>query len=228
MAQLIYKTTKNLITKHQLHAIEYKQNSAEIAQILKQKHICLVKLTQTDPQSTILKHIANYISDVNDENHENMYIHISDIQVNHSETVEYNESNGFNAPSRSDNDKALPFHSDACFQEIPPKYLGLHYLSVDQFNGGLNQFLSINDIQKYLTSTDIYYLMNSQFQIKIPKQYQNDYDKPYIFASILAKQFIRYRRDLFCIQSIKCRKQLNALYSLEKTIAQLEKKCNSG
>eukprot|EP01084_Bolivina_argentea_P245313 410724_1 len=206
-----------------LKVMQWKDISAQkIMQRLQQEHICLVKLDEIDTHSLILQDIVRSISCV-DENS------ISDIQVIQSQNVDCNQ---FGIASRSDNDNELPLHSDSSFEIKPPKYIGIHYLSVDKYGCGLNQFVSINDILKTLSNTDIEQLINTKFKIKIPKQFQDALKKHFIFGSILYYNddqniSIRYRKDLICTETTKYKNQLKALESLDETLMKLKQHADS-
>jgi hypothetical protein len=119
--------------------------------------------------------------------------------------------------TRSLTTKEFPIHTDASFEEPPPKYVALYVVAEDSLGGGITQLIDGRHILQYLTREAISVLQTKAFKFKVPQEFIKNHD--YIEASILDLEGnFRYRQEVLILDDCSP-EELQAIHELELLLA---------
>ena len=129
-----------------------------------------------------------------------------------------------NGLARSHSKNVFEMHTDASFEHIPPRYIGMQVIREDKCGGGYSLLLSLNDILNELNEKEIHMLRGASFKFKIPLEFYKGGSK-FTYGSILSLKrdklnhlLCRYRNDLILNRDEIGQEIKNALNKFEKLI----------
>ncbi len=115
--------------------------------------------------------------------------------------------------ARSLTTNEFPMHTDASFEDLPPKYIGLYVIQEDTLGGGVSQFIDSRKVLAAMSMKSRRTLRHTQFKIRVPQEFMQD--KAFIMGSIVDKQGnFRFRKEIIALE--ECNEaQLEAISELE-------------
>lgn len=132
--------------------------------------------------------------------------------------VKYDPSVNQNTAARSLTMSEFPMHTDACFDEPPPKYVGLYVIRQDQLGGGQSRFIDGHRLLARISQRSLVTLQESLFSVRVPNEFFKG--KRFVEVRLVDKQGnFRYRNEII-VKSECSSAQLDALDELESLIAE--------
>ncbi|KAK6540822.1 hypothetical protein TWF694_008210 [Orbilia ellipsospora] len=104
--------------------------------------------------------------------------------------------------ARSETMDEFPWHTDCSYEDLPPRYFGLHVLQHDRLGGGTLSVINVQKLSELLSPETRTSLMQQDYSIRIPLEFIKEPEKRSIIGSLLTAQHssqpytIRFRRDL--------------------------------
>eukprot|EP01084_Bolivina_argentea_P072198 131140_1 len=189
--------------------------SDAVLDMLESKQQCLVELVDIDDneESSVMRDIVRHIGRT----------HIHDKE----ESVLWDVKPGHGELARSHGDQPFELHTDASFDKVVPRYLGLHFIKHDRFGGGLNQLISVEDVVNKLEPSEVDFLLKHKFQIRIPLEFRKNDDVECIHGAILGydhvlgRYIMRYRRDIIETNDLD-QETLMVLKTLERALDEVQ------
>ncbi|KAI1199419.1 hypothetical protein F5X97DRAFT_341604 [Nemania serpens] len=107
-----------------------------------------------------------------------------------------------NHRARSETMEEFPWHTDCCYEELPPRYFALHVLQHDRLGGGTLSATNIQRLNQCLSLSAQASLMRPEYSINIPQEFVKDPAKQEIVGNLMAFDeesqccMMRFRRDI--------------------------------
>ncbi len=211
----IYKLAVNLGKKQfsKLHFHDWQMNGrsleklcTEVIRELDHHAMVMVELGFLDRQGIVFQSLVNRIGEA--EEHDSYGLKVWDIK--------YDERLDQNKVARSLTMREFPMHTDAAFDEPPPKYVGLYAIQEDRLGGGISHILDGHKILARLSGQSRHILLNQKFVLRVPEEFRKGSSTVEIEILDFNWNF-RYRRELI-IDEACTQEQLIALEELEKLI----------
>ena len=127
-----------------------------------------------------------------------------------------------NRMARSLTKDVFQLHTDASFENIPPRYFGLQVIKADKYDGGKSLLLSVDQLISELEPSELDILRNKSFQFKIPSEFLKNNNKDVIEGKILGLDYFknnicRYRYDII-LDRDKINQECKAINKFEQLI----------
>ena len=120
---------------------------------------------------------------------------------------------------RSHTAEEFVWHTDASFEELPPRYFMLQVLHGDRYGGGHQNFIPLNRLLAQLDDEDEEVLKNANYRWNVPVEFQKESEQaelPIIFEEPDGGG-IRYRYECLSTGGLDLERR-NALNGLRKAI----------
>lgn len=85
--------------------------------------------------------------------------------------VKLQPNNTAGALARSLTMKEFPMHTDGCFEEPAPDYIGLYVLKADALGGGMTHLIDSADFLHRLSGQTLDCLRNTSFPMRVPEEF---------------------------------------------------------
>uniref|UniRef100_A0A0G4IC88 TauD/TfdA-like domain-containing protein n=1 Tax=Chromera velia CCMP2878 TaxID=1169474 RepID=A0A0G4IC88_9ALVE len=122
------------------------------------------------------------------------------------------------APARSKTDKPFPMHTDCCFEEAPPRYIGLFVVHPDEKGGGLSSLIHGDALRMHLSRKTLETLHSSKFRFRVAPEFGKDTDRDWVEGRVLSSHGLwRYRSEVV-IRSDCTEAELAALDELDAAL----------
>lgn len=154
-----------------------------VAEELQQNGILKISLEFPDPNSQYLTQLVLSL-------HEH---HGHQLPISHSATrgwfwdvrpsVTRVEAGSHQARSETMND--FPWHTDACYEDPPPRHFALHVLQHDRLGGGTLSLLNVQQLTALLSPESRVALTRPEYRITIPPEFIKDAARQHIVGSLL-------------------------------------------
>lgn len=169
-----------------------------------------LRLNFVDRTADVLKKIVEHIG----------YVSAHDEQGKMQWDVKYDSNADPETAARSLTTREFPLHTDASFEEPPPRYVGLFVVQEDSLGGGQTQLLDIRKLLPLLSSTARVVLQESQFRFRVPAEFRRE--RPFIEGPILSlagdgEVTIRYRHEVLDLEHAD-QAQIDAISELDGLI----------
>lgn len=169
-----------------------------------------LRLNFVDRSAAALKKIVQHIG----------YASAHDEQGKMQWDVKYDCNVDSETAARSLTTREFPLHTDASFEEPPPRYVGLFVVQEDSLGGGQTQLLDIRKVLPLLSSTARVVLQERQFKFWVPAEFRRE--RPFIEGPILSlaadgEVTIRYRHEVLDLEHAD-QAQIAAISELEGLI----------
>ncbi|MFA7335280.1 MAG: TauD/TfdA family dioxygenase [Candidatus Obscuribacterales bacterium] len=169
-----------------------------------------LRLNFVDRTAAALKKIVEHIG----------YVSAHDEQGKMQWDVKYDSNVDPETAARSLTTREFPLHTDASFEEPPPRYVGLFVVQEDSLGGGQTQLLDVRKILPLLSSTARVVLQESQFRFRVPAEFRRE--RPFIEGPILSlagdgEVTIRYRHEVLDLEHAD-QAQIDAISELDGLI----------
>jgi hypothetical protein len=126
-------------------------------------------------------------------------------------------SDGKESLAISHTDAEFTFHTDCCYENAIPGYIGLYIVHGDRLGGGVSLVANANPLINGLSEKAFEILRTRKFPIRVPLEFKKEVDQ--IDATIFDEDNnMRYRSDLFLRNEIDG-ERLCALQEFEKLLA---------
>ncbi len=120
---------------------------------------------------------------------------------------------------RSQTAEAFPLHTDASFEEIPPRYFMLQVLHGDRFGGGQQSFVPVDSVLGGIHSAILGALAKEKFRWRVPLEFQKNVTEnelPILFSDDQQAPAIRYREE--CIIPRRSKRETLLLSNLKAAL----------
>lgn len=112
------------------------------------------------------------------------------------------------------------WHTDASFEEPPPRYFMLQVLCGDRYGGGRQNFLPLSTLLEGLHEDDRHVLSSSLYPWRVPLEFQKDREQaelPVLFRGEDGQDNIRYRHECMTCGDLSTAQKL-AILGLNRAI----------
>ena len=99
--------------------------------------------------------------------------------------------------ARSHGMDEFPLHTDASFEDPPPRYVGLLVLKADSHGGGQSLWVSSSEVLARLSPASREAL-RGDFRMRVPHEFCKDGQTDFFGPIYAPPDFIRYRRETLC------------------------------
>lgn len=127
--------------------------------------------------------------------------------------VKYDDTIDAKVAARSQTMRDFPMHTDAAFEEMPPKYVGMYVIQQDTAGGGLSRFIDTKTLLECLSPSCVEILTTTKFTMRVPAEFHKGTN--FVEVPVMnATGDMRYRRELIVDEACSAT-QLQALCELE-------------
>ena len=172
--------------------------------------LVILRLNFVDRTAAVLKRIVEHIG----------YVSAHDERGAMQWDVKYDSNVDPETGARSLTTREFPLHTDASFEEPPPRYVGLFVVQEDIFGGGQTQLLDIRKILPLLSSTARGVLQESQFKFRVPVEFVKEQlfiEGPILSLAADGEVTIRYRHEVLDLEHAD-HAQIAAIAELERLV----------